>query len=349
MPRAVGPDDNRRMRAKLSRAVAALALLAAGLAVAPAAAGPEQDKAEARQLGIEGVKAYDAGDWQGAIKSFEQAERLFHAPTHLLYIARAQVKLGQLLAARETYTRLEKEALPPGASPAFKKAQVDAGDERRQLEGKIPTLVVRVQPPDLQGVEVLLDGKAVEGSSLGGALVDPGRHRVEARAGDRAAAPIDIEVVVGEKREIVLDFSAPTEAKPPPPPTTTPPEDEGGGVAASTVLGISALGLGVAGVGVGAVFGIMSLGKTSDADALYEQCGGDGGCDQSSSLGEEVQAIDDDAATFGTISVIALGAGAAFAATGVVILVVGGGDDAPSDARVHVMPTAGGAMVRGSF
>lgn len=337
------------MRSKLCRAVAALALMAVGLGVGPAAAGPEQDKAEARQRGIEGVKAFEAGDWKAAIESFEQAERLFHAPTHLLYIARAQVKLGQLLAARETYLRLEKETLSPGASPAFKKAQVDAGEERAQLEGKIPTLVVRVQPPDLSGVEVLLDGKVVEGSALGGALVDPGLHRVEARAGDRAAEPIDIEVVVGEKREIVLDFSTTPDAEPPPPRPSTPPEDEGDGVGASTVLGFSALGLGVAGLGVGAVLGIVSLGKGSDADDLYEQCGGDGGCDESSAQGQEVQALDDDAATFGTISVIALGAGAALAATGVVILVVGGGDDAPSDARVHVVPTAGGAMVSGSF
>ncbi len=338
------------MRSKLSRALASLALvLATGLAPAPAAAGPDQDKAEARQLGIEGVKAYDAGDWQGAVTRFQGAERLFHAPTHLLYIARAQVKLGQLLAARETYLSLEREALPTGASPAFKKAQVDAAEDRVQLEGRIPTLVVRVEPPDLAGLEVLLDGRALEASALSAVQVDPGRHRVEARAADRAAAPIDIEVVVGEKREIVLDFSAPASAAPPPTRTTMPPEEESSGTATTTILGIAALGVGVAGLGVGAVMGIVSLGNSSDADALYLQCGGDGGCDQSSAQGAEVQALDDDAATFGTISVIALGAGAAFAATGVVLLLVVGGDDAPSDARVELVPTPAGAMLRGMF
>ena len=196
------------MRFHWARALASLAILAMSATfTAPCIAGTEEDKAQARQLATDGVKAFDGGDWARAVSYFEAAEKLFHAPTHLLYIARGQAKLGKLVAARDNYRKIESEPLGPSASPAFKKAQLDAQEERQQLEQRIPTLVVRVEPRDVEGLEVLIDGKVIEGSELGGALVDPGRHRVEARAPGRTAEPIEIEVVLGEKRDVVLDFS----------------------------------------------------------------------------------------------------------------------------------------------
>ena len=79
-----------KLTACIRLALAALLLAAATLA-SPVLA--QDAKGEARQLGIEGVKAFEAGDWQGAVSRFQKAEELYHAPTHLLYIARAQVKL----------------------------------------------------------------------------------------------------------------------------------------------------------------------------------------------------------------------------------------------------------------
>src|SRR5579883_2443273 len=48
-----------------------------------------------------------------------RAEALVHAPTHLLYIARTEAKLGQLVEASETYARIQHEALAPDAPKAF--------------------------------------------------------------------------------------------------------------------------------------------------------------------------------------------------------------------------------------
>jgi hypothetical protein len=337
------------MRLIWARLVARLAIFALASTFTTAAfAGTEEDKTQARQLATDGVKAFDAGDWARAVSYFEAAEKLFHAPTHLLYIARGQAKLGKLVAARDSYRKIESEPLGPTASPAFKKAQVDAGEERQQLEQRIPTLVVRVEPRDVEGLEVLIDGRVIEGSELGGALVDPGRHRVEARAPGRTAPPVEIEVVLGEKRDVVVDFSgspAPEKQADAPPQATVAPQDDG---ATMTILGVSAVGLGVAGIGVGAVLGIVSMGKSSDADELYEACK-QKSCAQNSTEAVEVRGLDDEAATFGTISVLSLGLGAAFAATGVVILVVGSDDGGASEARVEVRPALGGGFVSGTF
>lgn len=342
-------EPARSFRPRLAGLVLALA---ATLAVGPAAADTEQDKAQARQLGIDGVAAFERGDWSASLARFEAAERLFHAPTHLLFIARAQEKLGQLVAARATYLKLEQEALPPGASAAFRKAQVDAAQERAQLDTRIPVLVPRVQPAGVQPLEVRIDGRELDASDLEGARVDPGRHRIEARSGQRVGEPVDVEVAIGETREVVIQLpDAPSGAAAPTGDTTSVTPAEEGGVQTTTILGVSAIGVGVAGLGLGAVLGVVSLGKSSEADDLYTRCGGDGGCDEASPQGVEVQSLDDEAATLGTIGVIAMGAGVAFAATGVALLLVGGDEPSAeaSDARVELVPTPGGAFLRGSF
>jgi len=335
------------MRFSWARAVAPVAILALATCFASVSlAGTEEDKAQARQLATDGVKAFDNGDWARAESYFEAAEKLFHAPTHLLYVARAQAKLGKLVAARDNYRKIEAEPLTASASPAFKKAQLDAGEERQLLEQRIPTLVVRIEPRDVEGAEVLIDGRVIEGSELGGALVDPGRHRVEARAPGRSAAPIEVEVLLGEKRDLLIEFGpASVTQNTAPTPVAPPPAYED---STMTILGISAIGLGVAGIGVGAVLGIVSLGKSSDADERFDACK-KSSCPENSTEAVEIRGLDSDAATFGTIGVLSVGLGAAFAATGVVILVVGNEDDGASEARVEVRPVPGGAFVSGTF
>ena len=112
-----------------------------------------------------------------------------------------------------------------------------------------------------------------------------------------------------------------------------------------TILGVGALGLGVAGIAVGAVLGVVYFGKSSDAEDLFVACH----CTEGSDKAAEVRKADADAATFGTISVLSLGLGAAFAATGVVILVVGSDGGEANQARVELRPGPGGAVLGGTF
>ena len=72
----------------------ALALLTA----APMAdAQTNSERAGARAAAGEGLKAFNEGRHAEAIDLFTRAESLVHAPPHLLYIARANEKLGWLV------------------------------------------------------------------------------------------------------------------------------------------------------------------------------------------------------------------------------------------------------------
>lgn len=128
------------------RPVRAFWILAAALALS-APSGPalaqtpsseiEAAKKIAAETANQALEAFEAGEYEDAIAGFEKADRAFHAPKFLLYVARAQQKLGRLLAARATYEKILKEKLAPYAPPEFFDAQADAKKELAELTDRI--------------------------------------------------------------------------------------------------------------------------------------------------------------------------------------------------------------------
>src|SRR5512146_2478764 len=83
---------------RLCAAAVALACLAhAG----DGACQANEERVGARAAAVEGAKAFSEKRWADAIDFFKRAESLVHAPPHLLYMARAQAQIGQLVEARE--------------------------------------------------------------------------------------------------------------------------------------------------------------------------------------------------------------------------------------------------------
>src|SRR5580658_8764412 len=101
-----------RLRVKRFLAFLAVSWLVAGVARAEPS---DADRATARSLAHEGFDAQQHGQFAVAADRFSRAEALVHAPTLLLGLARAEVGLGSLLAAHETYERILREPLPPRA------------------------------------------------------------------------------------------------------------------------------------------------------------------------------------------------------------------------------------------
>src|SRR6185436_9178917 len=89
------------------------------LPLGSAQAQTDEDKAAARALATQAAQAFSAGKHAEAIDLVTRAEAIVHAPTHLLLMARAQVGLGKLVAAKETYLKILREELAANASPAF--------------------------------------------------------------------------------------------------------------------------------------------------------------------------------------------------------------------------------------
>ncbi|WP_438023936.1 tetratricopeptide repeat protein [Sorangium sp. So ce233] len=135
----------------LSNCLRRCALVVTLLAAAPALAAeppPEGASADAQQLARtkahEGLKLYGADRWQEAFDAFQEADRLYHAPTLVLYMARCQRKLGNLEGARALYEQVLEERLPEDPPPAFLEARKDAETE---LAGVRDALKPAAPPP----------------------------------------------------------------------------------------------------------------------------------------------------------------------------------------------------------
>ncbi|HEY5372108.1 MAG TPA: hypothetical protein VIK01_00415 [Polyangiaceae bacterium] len=269
-----------------ARGVAAVLLTSLCLlAVEPCAfAQTDDDRAGARVAATEGVKASNEKRWADAADLFSRAESLVHSPVHLLYLARAQEKLGHLVKARENYNRVIREHLGADSPDAFKQAQASAQQEVGAIEPRLAAITVKLggQKGD---VTVTMDGEKVPPALLGLPLpVDPGSHTFLAAGTDLKSDPVAVTVTEGGKDTVTLLVkSAPGTVAPFSTPPAATPAAAAGTPAATPVAAPVAAPVGTGpttrptptGVYVGAavtgalvvgagVTGVLALGKHSD-------------------------------------------------------------------------------------
>ncbi|MDI1444198.1 hypothetical protein [Polyangium sp. 6x1] len=343
----------------------ARSLLAAGLlacatlvptpvrAEEPAASA--EAKAGARAAAENGTNAFKESRYAEAVDMFLRAESLFHAPTHVLMLARSYVALGKLVLAKEAYLSIVREELGPKAPPAFKRAKVDAEKELADLSPRIPSLQVSTTP-EAKNVVVTVDDKLLPAALLGiPSPIDPGTHVLRATAEGLAAPEKSVTLKEGEKTAVVLELAPVANAGPITPVRTPvgPPvpdvgrEQSAGKTSPGRIAGVVLMGLGVAGLGVGGVFGGLSLAKRAEADEAFDACG----VNCWGPPADEVRALDEDANKKGTIGVIGLAAGGALTVTGVVLFVVSKRSPGKAPAKAFVTPWIGpqGGGLAGRF
>src|SRR5688572_30759640 len=109
----------------------AVAILLIWLNAAPLAAQPVDDatRAAARDLGMAGVEAYQAGSYPAASEKLDKAYRTLRAPSLGLWSARALAKLGKLIEASERYLEVTRLDVASGDVAVQKQAQIDAAAE----------------------------------------------------------------------------------------------------------------------------------------------------------------------------------------------------------------------------
>ncbi|MEZ4443184.1 MAG: hypothetical protein R3B72_29080 [Polyangiaceae bacterium] len=316
-----------------SRRSLALLVLLALTVVAPRPSAADV-KDEARKLAMKGVALLDEGKAAEALSKLEAAEAKFHAPTHLLYMARAQRALGRAQAAHRTYAKILVEKIPNYAPDAFHKAQDDAKAEIVGLENDVATVEIELAGPRAETAEVAIDGEV-----LGPRLwtvpvaVAPGDHRVSARLG-AGEVETTVTAVMGHVVVARLDLSAPPE-----PPTSTQPLAPEGDSGGFPWVGTTLLAVGAAGLIAGTVTGVMTLGRASDIKA---DCNG-------TSCPPELAPDADSAKTLGNASTGLFIAGGALAAAGIVVLIVELTGDAPDEPAVALEARPGGFVLRGRF
>ena len=361
----------RTLSAKFGCAVA----LALSASLTPAFGQSDEQRAGARSLATEGATAFSEGRYKDAAELFTKAESLVHAPPHLLYIARAHAKLGQLVRAREAYIKITREQLASNSPQAFREAQSSATRELAAINPKIGTLTIKIEGAEnAKDLSLRIDDVQLPGVLAGAPQpIDPGEHKVEAVATGLRSRPQTVRVGDGEKTSVALRLEAETKttAQPSPPTTAAATADPGKGTAgegststAATASSASAdtgsdsrstmrigsyaaFGVGAIGLGLGTVFLLKANSKRTEANDICNvppnnQCPVD--------RRDEVNQLDSDASSATTMSIIGFVAGGVGVAAGVTLLVLSSsaGSDAKA-ASIHPWVGLHSAGIAGRF
>jgi hypothetical protein len=313
---------------------------------APAGAQTREQRAGARSAAEAGGDAFDAGKYAEAADLFERAERLVHAPPHLLYAARSHAKLGHLVEARELYLTLTREQLAPGAPKVFKDA-VQAGEkELADLEPRLPYVSVVVQGSGgATNVQVTRNGQPMAAELVGiPAPVNPGEYSYQATADGMESTATTVKLAEGGRETVVLTLrNIPGARKKSPPPakgsasgqagstssvggslTDGPPSDSpSSGGRPYLIASIAGFGVGAVGVGVGTYFIVSSLDPAKQADDLFADCQRRvPRCEKGSDDAKEVDRLDGIAQDKQTVAAVSYVVGGAGIAAGVVFLLM---------------------------
>src|SRR5690606_3720863 len=136
-----------------------------------------EDREGARALGYAGLSAFDSKRWAEAYEKFRAANELVYSPVFELYMARAKLQLGDLLASTALLKGLTERAVTPGEEPAWQRARDDAKLELEAVERRIPRLVVTLSGDQPASYSLEVDGVDV---ALGAARrLNPGKHTVK--------------------------------------------------------------------------------------------------------------------------------------------------------------------------
>jgi hypothetical protein len=300
------------------------------------------NEAAAQALFEEAKKLVGQGKFAEACPKFAESNKLDRGAGTLIHLADCYEKNKQSASAWATY----KEAASAAQALNRKDWEKLANQRATALEPKLAKLTIKVDKSEK--VEVTRDGTPVSEASWGVPLpVDLGEHTVEATGKDKKpfktttsvakdGATVEVTVPKLEAADTQAAATPPPTETPAPPPNPEPKPASGGG---QKTIGLVVLGVGVLGLGVGAVTGLMAMGKSADAEAA---CPTDGRCSDRAAVDAA-----DSARTFGLISTIGFIAGGVATVGGLTLFLTA--PDGNRMGRLRLQPTLGGAVLGGSF
>jgi len=205
------------MWGRSARRLTILVILAAS---ADAMAQTSSDRATARALALEGHQALKDGDFAKAENLLGRAYSLVPVPPVGVELARAQVALGKVVSANETYSRVLHAPSAASSPPTQARSLADARREMEALKSRLPSVVLTVTGSE--GAAVSLDGAPISSVSLGvPRFMDPGPHTVNASADGFETATMEFPLKEGESKRVELVL-VPLSAAPASPPAVVP-------------------------------------------------------------------------------------------------------------------------------
>jgi hypothetical protein len=323
----------------LRRSALALATLLFAL---PARA---DDRATAQELFQQGKDLLAAGQTAQACTKFAAAAELVSTAGVRLNLASCYEKIGRTASA---WTRYD-EALTIAERSGDTAAAAFARDAKAALSPRLSYLAITVPTEAfLAGLVVTRDGEKIPPAAWGAAIpVDPGDHQIVATAPghDKWSTVTNVN---GEKTRAsisvpVLKATPAPPAPPEPVPVTSPPPAKSGmwsgPGAVQREAGLIAAGLGVVGLGVGAVFGVEMLSNKQTASSP-------GYCNTADCGSKSQSAVSD-----GNIATAGFAAGGGLLVLGVALFV--SAPTSPKATATRIVPLAvsrgGGVGVVGAF
>lgn len=282
------------------------------------AQAPDPQRAAAAQaLYDQATEEMDAKNYASACRKLEEATTL--VPEGIgakLTLAQCYEALGRLASAWAQYALVQTQAEKAGQAPRAKRAAAKAAE----LKPKLATLTVEV-PAELRsipGLSITRDGAPLGEGQWGAPIpMDVGEHLVVAKAPDYK--PWEGRIVIeadGTKTSLVVGPLAP-ESKPETPKAAEPAPiraDVGLARPWQRPVGIAAMAVGGAGVVVGSVLGGLAIAKKNESNEVH--CNAQNRCDPT---GLEMRG---EALSLGNWSTIAIAAGGALIAGGVVLFAI---------------------------
>ena len=308
---------------------------------------PTRDEAGAQVLFDEGKRLAQDSHYVEACPKLEESQRLAPGIGTKFQLADCYEHVGRTASAWAAFLDVAALTRVKGQHDREQAARERAAS----LEPRLSRLLVSIAAERrVEGLAIARDGVAMGAALWGVAVpVDPGAHVIAATAPQRKPWQTSVDVR-GEGKTTsvdvpVLEALAAPDAPPTAPPsktsqtsqtTQTPPVATAEPSSTQRTWAVVVGALGLAGVGVGAYFGLRSASKRDDASL---HCSGDA-CDPSGI------ALRDDALHAGDASTLAFGIGAAALAGGVVLYLTSRDASPRAPVTLSVSPRAASLGVR---
>ncbi len=284
--------------------IAACLSLRVALLVEPALA---TESADPDVLFNKGLADMLAGRYASGCPAIAESLRIDPRPGALFTLAECEMRQGKIASALDHYKKylVVYEGLPAEEQTLqVERAKISRGQELA-LRARVPWLAVTLKADAPKDTVVKFDGGVLPKVALGVEhRVEPGEHVLSIEAPGRPRGTIRISLKEGEKKRVKLGVEPPS-----PTPMSPVPRSKGRRVATYTALGV-----GLAGVAVGAITGGLALGKKSVIEA---NCSGTLG----TACTREGKDAADDAQSLATASTVGFGVGIAGLVTTVVLIV----------------------------
>lgn len=207
---------DRRVRSEWVAALCAICVLAVASSV----------QAAPRTLGKpakEGLELAKSGDCVAAVPVLERAELEDHRPVTAAALARCHIALGELLLAHEIYAALAEEAPDKAWDAADKGAAAEAKKAAKELDTRIPTVNLVLEPEPDQ-VEVRVGGR--KAADVKSAIRVPPDEKIDivVKADGYEPATTSILLGEGESKKVVVTLTPTGDG--PPPKQEDPPKAE---------------------------------------------------------------------------------------------------------------------------